>query len=65
MINKEDFEEGKTMDIVTSRVTPIKTNALVRKNMSTTRQGYEESSGARSAFGGSAFDFNNENRRNN
>lgn len=52
------------MDIVTSRATPIKTNALVRKNMSMTRQTYGESSGVRSA-GPGTFDFNNENRKNN
>jgi len=38
LINKEDFEEGKTKAIVTSRDTPIKHNAMARKNMSTTRK---------------------------
>jgi hypothetical protein len=38
LINKEDFEEGKTKAIVTSRETPIKANAMSRKNMSTTRK---------------------------
>jgi hypothetical protein len=38
LINKEDFEEGKTKEIVTSRGTPIKANAMERKNMSTSRQ---------------------------
>lgn len=38
LINKEDFEEGKPRNIITSRGTPIKTNALERKNVSTTRQ---------------------------
>ena len=38
LINKEDFEEGKTKAIVTSRETPIKHNAMSRKNMSTTRK---------------------------
>jgi len=37
-INREDFEEGKTKEIVTSRATPLKPNALVQKNMSTTRK---------------------------
>jgi hypothetical protein len=32
LISKEDFEEGKTKEIVTSRVTPMKHNSLVRKN---------------------------------
>ena len=49
LINKEDFEEGKTKDIVTSRATPIKTNSLVRKNMSTSRQPYGHSPTLRSA----------------
>jgi hypothetical protein len=38
LINKEDFEEGKTKAIVTARDTPIKHNAMARKNMSTTRK---------------------------
>lgn len=38
LINKEDFEEGKTKDIVTARATPIKSNALARKNLSTARK---------------------------
>ena len=38
MINKEDFEEGKQKDIVTARATPIKSNALARKNLSTARK---------------------------
>jgi hypothetical protein len=38
LINKEDFEEGKTKAIITSRETPIKVNAMSRKNMSTTRK---------------------------
>ena len=32
LINKDDFEEGKTKEIVTSRATPINCNALARKN---------------------------------
>lgn len=32
LINKDDFEEGKTKEIVTSRATPIKDNSLARKN---------------------------------
>ena len=38
LINKEDFEEGKTTDIVTARATPIKSNALAKKNMTTARK---------------------------
>lgn len=38
LINKEDFEEGKTKAIITSRETPIKANSMSRKNMSTTRK---------------------------
>jgi hypothetical protein len=38
LINKEDFEEGKTKVIITSRETPIKANEMSRKNMSTTRK---------------------------
>jgi len=38
LINKDDFEEGKTKAIVTSRDTPIKHNSMARKNMSTTRK---------------------------
>eukprot|EP00347_Sterkiella_histriomuscorum_P023912 403332956 len=38
LINKEDFEEGKSKDIVTARATPIKSNALARKNLSTARK---------------------------
>lgn len=41
LINKEDFEEGKSREIVTARATPIKTNTLVRKNMSTTRSSHQ------------------------
>lgn len=32
LISKDDFEEGKTKEIVTSRITPMKHNSLVRKN---------------------------------
>ena len=38
LINKDDFEEGKTKDIVTARATPIKSNALAKKNLSTARK---------------------------
>lgn len=38
LINKDDFEEGKPKDIVTARATPIKSNALARKNLSTARK---------------------------
>ena len=38
LINKDDFEEGKTKAIVTSRDTPIKHNAMARKNVSTARK---------------------------
>lgn len=38
LINKEDFEENKQKDIVTARATPIKSNALARKNLSTARK---------------------------
>lgn len=38
LINKEDFEENKPKDIVTARATPIKSNALARKNLSTARK---------------------------
>ena len=38
LFNKEDFEEGKSKDIVTARATPIKSNALARKNLSTARK---------------------------
>lgn len=38
MINKEDFEEGKPKDIVTARATPIKANALAKKNLTTARK---------------------------
>ncbi|CDW77239.1 UNKNOWN [Stylonychia lemnae] len=38
LINKDDFEEGKQKDIVTARATPIKSNALARKNLSTARK---------------------------
>jgi hypothetical protein len=38
IINKEDFEEGKTKDIVTARATPIKANALAKKNLTTARK---------------------------
>jgi hypothetical protein len=38
LINKEDFEEGKPKDIVTARATPIKSNALAKKNLSTARK---------------------------
>jgi hypothetical protein len=40
LINKEDFEEGKSNVIVTARATPIKSHSLVRKNMSTTLSTY-------------------------
>jgi len=38
LINKDDFEEGKTKAIITLRETPIKPNSMARKNMSTTRK---------------------------
>lgn len=38
LINKDDFDEGKWKDIVTARATPIKANALARKNLSTARK---------------------------
>jgi hypothetical protein len=38
LINNTDFEEGKSKDIVTARATPIKSNALARKNLSTARK---------------------------
>lgn len=38
LINKEDFEEGKPIDIITARATPIKHNALAKKNLSTARK---------------------------
>jgi hypothetical protein len=39
LINREDFEEGKTKAIVTSRETPVKHSGMMaRKNMSTTRK---------------------------
>ncbi len=34
VFNGNDFEEGKPKTIVTARMTPIKTNELIRKNMS-------------------------------
>ena len=37
-INKEDFEEGKNKEIVTARATPIKSNALAKKNLTTARK---------------------------
>ena len=36
--NKEDMDEGKTKDIVTARATPIKANALAKKNLTTARK---------------------------
>jgi hypothetical protein len=38
LINKEDFEEGKPKEIVTARATPVKSNALARKNLSTVKK---------------------------
>lgn len=38
LINKEDFDEGKTLNIITARATPIKCNALAKKNLSTVRK---------------------------
>jgi hypothetical protein len=38
LINKEDFEENKPKDIVTARATPIKSNALAKKNLTTARK---------------------------
>jgi hypothetical protein len=38
LITKEDFDEGKNIDIVTARATPIKSNALARKNSTTVRK---------------------------
>jgi len=38
IINKEDFEENKPKDIVTARATPIKANALAKKNLTTARK---------------------------
>jgi len=49
LINKEDFEEGKTKAIVTSRDTPVKANGMARKNMSTTRKQFMESPALRGA----------------
>lgn len=37
-INKEDFEENKPKDIVTARATPVKSNALAKKNLTTARK---------------------------
>ena len=36
--NKEDMDEGKNKDIVTARATPIKANALAKKNLTTARK---------------------------
>ncbi len=38
LINKDDFDEGKNQDIVTARATPIKHNALAKKNQLTTHE---------------------------
>ncbi len=38
LICKEDFDEGKAKDIVTARATPIKSNALAKKNLTTARK---------------------------
>ena len=38
LINKDDFDEGKNTDIVTARATPIKHNALAKKNLTTNRK---------------------------
>jgi hypothetical protein len=39
LINKEDFNENKVNIIITARATPVKTNALAKKNLSTARKG--------------------------
>jgi hypothetical protein len=39
LINKEDFNENKVNDIITARATPVKSNALAKKNLSTARKG--------------------------
>lgn len=38
VMNKEDLDEGKNRDIVTARATPIKSNALAKKNLTTARK---------------------------
>ena len=38
MINKDDFDERKNIEIVTARATPIKHNALAKKNLNTTNR---------------------------
>ena len=43
LINKDDFEEGKTKEIVTARATPVKSNALARKNLSTVKKSHLKS----------------------
>jgi hypothetical protein len=50
LINKEDFEDGKTKAIITSRDTPIKSNTMARKNMSTARKQYGHSPALRGAL---------------
>ena len=35
---KEDIDERKPVDIVTARATPIKSNTLAKKNLSTVRK---------------------------
>lgn len=35
---KEDIDERKPVDIITARATPIKSNALAKKNLSTVRK---------------------------
>ena len=50
MINKDDFDEGKAKEIITSRATPVKSNALAKKNHSTIKK-----SQLRSPFGSNIF----------
>lgn len=35
---REDIDERKPVDIITARATPIKPNALAKKNLSTVRK---------------------------
>lgn len=50
LINKDDFDEGKAKEIITSRATPVKSNALAKKNHSTIKK-----SQLRSPFGSNIF----------
>jgi hypothetical protein len=38
LINKDDFDERKNKEIITARATPIKHNALAKKNLNTTNR---------------------------